>query len=284
LRYSRIEFISHHFLLDAFAGCRLNKTSLSKRVAIVTGAGSGIGEAIARRLASSGASVAIVDVNIDQAKRVSGSLNSLGQTSHPVYADVSKDGDVRNAIASIIAEFGSVHVLVNNAGIGYTGRGTFDPASVLIENYPESDWNKKMDVNLKSMFLCCKYVAPHMKRQRWGKIVSISSRTGRRGQEVGGKGGPAYGVSKAGMINLTKTVARQLGPYNINVNCIAPDAIEGTGFVMSEEEKKEDVKHIPIGRLGRPEDVAALVEFLCSDDASFVHGATIDLDGGSGMW
>lgn len=258
---------------------------LRDRVAIVTGSANGIGRAIAERLSVSKCKVVIADMNFELARKVSDSINSQGGKALVKKVDVSKDSEVRRMVEETVSDFGTVNILVNNAGIGYTGNVLqFEKSSVLIENYPEEEWDRKMNVNLKSMFLCCKYVTPYMKKQNWGKIVSISSRTGRRGQELYGKGGPAYGISKAGMINLTKTLARQLGPYGINVNCIAPDAIEGTGFTMTESEKDQDRKNIPIGRLGRPADVAELVAFLCSDSASFIHGATIDLDGGSGCW
>jgi 3-oxoacyl-[acyl-carrier protein] reductase len=258
--------------------------SIRDKIAIVTGSAAGIGKAIAKRLSQSGVTVVIVDLNSEQAVKTSDEIRSNGGVSISIRADVSKTTDVKKMVEETVAEFGTVHILVNNAGIGYVGTGKFYPERVLIENYSEEDWDRKMNTNLKSMFLSCKYVVPYMKRQKWGKIVSIASRTGRRGQEVLGKGGPAYGVSKAGMINLTKTLARQLGPFNINVNCIAPDAIVGTGFVMTEEEKVQDLKNIPLGRLGKPDDVAGLVEFLCSDSATFIQGTTIDLDGGSGMW
>jgi 3-oxoacyl-[acyl-carrier protein] reductase len=257
---------------------------LDGRVAIVTGAAAGNGRAIAEKLAQNGATVVIADINFENASKTAGEIAKTGARTHAVKVDVSSEADVKKMVDEVVSKFGGVHILVNNAGIGYATGSLDDPSHALIENLTEKEWDRTMGVNVKGMFLCCKYVAPVMKKQKWGKIVSISSRAGRQGGGSAGGSGPAYGVSKAGVINLTKTVARQLGPYNVNVNCIAPGTIEGTGFVMSEDEKASDRKAIPLGKLGTPQDVGEVAFFLCSPAARFVHGITFDLDGGRGMW
>ena len=257
---------------------------LDGKVAIVTGAAAGNGRAIAEKLASMGAAVAIADINLENANRTAADIAKTGAKTVAVKADVSSEADVKKMVDEVVAKLGGVHILVNNAGIGYATGSLDDPAHALIENLTEKEWDRTMGVNVKGMFLCCKYVAPLMKKQKWGKIVSISSRAGRQGGGSAGGSGPAYGVSKAGVINLTKTVARQLGPYNVNVNCVAPGTIDGTGFVMTDEERAADRKVIPLGKLGSPKDVAEAVAFLCSSAANFVHGITFDLDGGRGMW
>lgn len=257
---------------------------LDGKVAIVTGAAAGNGRAIAEKLASMGAAVAIADINLENANKTAAEIAKSGAKTVAVKADVSSEADVKKMVDEVVAKLGGVHILVNNAGIGYATGSLDDPAHALIENLTEKEWDRTMGVNVKGMFLCCKYVAPLMKKQKWGKIVSISSRAGRQGGGSAGGSGPAYGVSKAGVINLTKTVARQLGPYNVNVNCVAPGTIDGTGFVMTDEERAADRKVIPLGKLGSPKDVAEAVAFLCSSAANFVHGITFDLDGGRGMW
>lgn len=257
---------------------------LDGRVAIVTGAARGNGKAIAERLADAGAKIVIADFDSEEAIKTAHEFTYKGASAVAVKTDVSKESDVKNLVEESVKKFGTVHILVNNAGIGYATGSLADPSHALIENLTEAEWDRTLGVNLKGMFLCCKYVAPLMKNQKWGKIVSISSRAGRQGHGISGGSGPAYGVSKAGIINLTKTVARQLGPYNVNVNCVAPGTIEGTQFVMTEEEKEADRQVIPLHRLGKPKDVGEVVYFLCSDEANFIHGATVDLDGGRGMW
>jgi 3-oxoacyl-[acyl-carrier protein] reductase len=140
-----------------------------------------------------------------------------------------------------------------------------------------------MNVNLKSVFLFSREVAPLMKRQKWGKIVSISSAAGITGHGIKGGSGPAYGVSKAGIINLTKTLARQLGPYNVNVNCVAPGSVPATAFTMTQEEIEEELAVLPLKRMGRTLDIAEAVVFLCSEASQWITGQTLNVNGGEVM-
>ena len=258
-------------------------SGMKGRVAIVTGGANGIGRSISLRLAREGVSIAICDVNMDRSEKVAEQIRVLGSEGLVLKTDVSKHTDVKYAVHETIKRFGRLDILVNNAGIGYATGSLLDPSHALIENLTEAEWDRVLNVNLKSVFLFSKEVAPLMREQRWGKIVSIASVAGLTGGGSKGGSGPAYGVSKAGIINLTKTLARQLGPYNVNVNCVAPGSVPETAFTMSNDEIEEELVDQPLKRIGKAIDIAEAVTFLCSDSASWITGQTINVNGGRVM-
>ena len=242
---------------------------LVDKVAIVTGAGRGIGKAIAIALAREGANVIVNDVDIQTAEKVAKEINSMGQQALAIQVDISDSKEVNQMVQLVIKKFKRVDILVNNAAI--IRRGT-------IEDLSEEDWDRVMDVNLKGAFNCAKAVVGTMKKQRYGKIVNISSIAGKIGDLASA---PCYGASKAGMTCLAKSLARELASYNINVNVVAPHAIEtDMSKEWSEEKRKNIIANIPLGRMGKPEDIAEAVAFLVSDKAKFITGEVLDVNGG----
>jgi len=242
-----------------------------------------MGRAIALRLAREGARLVICDIDEKNAEETATSIREFGSEVLVVKCDASKGTDAKRAIQETVSRFSKIDILINNVGIGYATGSITDPSHVLIENLTEQEWDKVMSINLKSMFLFSKEVAPYMKKQHWGKIVSISSTAAFTGHGLSGGSGPAYGVSKAGMINLTKTLAQQLGPYNVNVNCIAPGSVPETAFRMSDQEIRKEEATLPLRRLGKTTNIADAVAFLCSDAAEWITGQTISVNGGETM-
>lgn len=243
--------------------------NLQDKVAIITGAGRGIGKAIAVTLAREGAKIIINDVDLQSAEEVVKEIINTGQKALAFRVDVSDSKEVKQMMDSIIREFGRIDILVNNAAI--IRRGT-------IEELSEEDWDKVIDVNLKGTFNCMKAVVGIMKKQRYGKIVNISSIAGKIGDLASA---PCYGASKAGMACLGKSLARELATYNINVNVVAPHAIEtDMSKEWPEEKRKNIIAGIPLGRMGQPEDIAEAVAFLVSDKAKFITGEVLDVNGG----
>jgi len=243
--------------------------NLVNKVAIVTGAGRGIGKAIAIVLAREGADVIVNDIDIKKAEEVVNEIESLGRQALAIQVDVSDSKEVNRMVQLVLKKFKRLDILVNNAGIIRRG---------LIEDLAEDDWDRVMDVNLKGAFNCAKVVVGIMKKQRYGKIVNISSIAGKIGDIASA---PCYGASKAGMACLAKSLARELAPYGINVNVVAPHAIEtDMSKEWSEEKRKSIIADIPLGRLGEPEDVAEAVVFLVSDKAKFITGEVLDVNGG----
>ncbi|HEY51000.1 MAG TPA: 3-oxoacyl-[acyl-carrier-protein] reductase [Dehalococcoidia bacterium] len=241
---------------------------LSGKVAIVTGSARGIGREIALRLAEAGATVVVSDVA--DAEPVAGEIREMGRQSLAVAADVTSTSDVAGLVEKATGEYRRVDILVNNAGIA---------RDQLLMRMSDEDWEAVLNVNLKSVFLCTRAVLRHMVRQRWGRIVSISSIVG----IVGNPGQANYASSKAGIIGFTKTLAREVGSRGITVNAIAP------GFIvskmteqLSEEQKGEMLKRIPLGFLGTPRDVAEAVAFLASEEARYITGQVLGVDGGLG--
>ena len=245
---------------------------LKDRVAIVTGGARGIGKAIALSCLREGAKVAIIDSDKERLEMLKKEMGKEKREVTVIPCDITKSSDVNGMVDQVQKAFGRIDILVNNAGI--IRRGT-------IETVTEEDWDRVIEVNLKGTFNCCKAVAGIMKQQRYGKIINVSSIAGKIGDITSA---PGYGPSKAAIDALTKTLARQLAQYGINVNGVAPHAIETEMSAQwSEERRKEIIASIPLGRLGKPEDVANAVLFLASDDASFITGEILDVNGGALM-
>ena len=245
---------------------------LKDRVAIVTGGARGIGKAIALAFVGEGAKVALVDVDKEKLEILKNEIEKKKGKVITISRDITKSSEVTVMVDQVRNAFGRVDILVNNAGI--IRRGT-------IETVTEEDWDRVIEVNLKGTFNCCKAVVETMKSQRYGKIVNVSSIAGKLGDITSA---PGYGPSKAGIDALTKTLARQLAPYGVNVNAVSPHAIETEMSAQwSEESRKEIIASIPLGRLGKPEDVANAVLFLASDEASFITGEILDVNGGALM-
>jgi 3-oxoacyl-[acyl-carrier protein] reductase len=242
---------------------------LKDRVALVTGAGRGIGRAIALGLARDGASVVVSDINLAIAQSVAAEIERDGQ-SLAIETDVSSEAHTQEMVKAALERFGKIDILVNNAGILATGP--------LLETSVEV-WERTHAVNLKGVFLCTKAVLPSMMAQRSGRIINIASVAGKRGG--GFFGNTCYSSSKGGVIAFTKGAAREAGPYNITVNAIAPAMIETEMISAMPADKRESLlRSIPLGRTGSVEDVAAAVCFLASDGAGFMTGEIMDVDGG----
>lgn len=249
----------------------------AERTAIVTGAGRGIGIGIARRLLEGGAQVALVDIDANALQTALGDLGSLAQFALAIPCDVSDADAVVELVDRTIGMFGKVDILVNNAGISpkHDGRKA-QVAQMSIE-----EWRRVLDVNLTSSFLCARACLPTMLARKWGRIVNISSQAGRTRSELSGA---HYGASKAGMASLARTLACEVGRSGVTVNAVAPGRImTPMAETVSQEVNEKYMANIPVGRFGTPEDVAAAVCFLASDDAGFITGTTLDVNGGAFM-
>ena len=241
---------------------------LKNKVAIITGASRGIGKSIAQEISNSGAHVVCVSRSEDDLLKISSKLNDEGFSSSFFVCDVSDFSDFKKLIDDTVSKFNRVDILVNNAGI------TKDN---LIMRMPESDWDKVIDVNLKGVFNGIKAVSRQMMKQKHGRIINISSIVGL----IGNPGQANYAASKAGVIGLGKAVSKELASRNITVNTIAPGYIETDMVEDIQETVKEDLfKQIPLGRIGKPSDIATAVLYLASDEAGYITGQTLTIDGG----
>ena len=244
---------------------------LKDKVALVTGAAQGIGRAIALKLAANGADVVIVDMNLDKAQETAREAERLGRRALALRANIANLQEAEAMADEAVAKLGAVHVMVNNAGI---------TRDALILRMKEEDWDAVINVNLKGVFNCTKAVVKHMSKQRYGRIVNIASIVG----EMGNAGQANYAASKAGVIALTKTVAREFATRNITCNAVAPGFIDtAMTQALSEKVKEELAKQIPMGRLGTPEDVAEGVLFLVSETTGYITGQVLNINGGMYM-
>ncbi|MEW6215362.1 MAG: 3-oxoacyl-[acyl-carrier-protein] reductase, partial [Nitrospirota bacterium] len=241
------------------------------QVAIVTGGARGIGKSIAEGLAKKGVNLAIADMNFDTANETAAGLIALGVKAIGIKLDVSTSEDVIRAFENIRKEFNRVDILINNAGITKDG---------LIIRMKEEDWDSVIDVNLKGVFLCSKEAIKEMSKQRYGRIVSITSVAA----FMGNPGQANYSASKAGIVGLTKTIAKEYASRGITVNAVAPGFIKTAMTDVLPEGVKEEMKRlIPLGRFGTVEDVANAVIFLASPDSGYITGQVIHVNGGMYM-
>jgi len=243
----------------------MNNLDLHGRVAVITGGSGGLGFAIAQRLTDSGAKVVLWDINADP---LNAAADKIG-AALAARVDVTDQSCVAAAAREAASKLGSIDVLINSAGIN----GVIDK----VETYPIDVWRQVLNVNLTGTFLCCREVIPYLHKARHGRIVNLSS--------IGGKEGnpnqSAYSASKAGVIAFTKSLGKELAETDIRVNCVAPAAIETDMFYgMTDAQQQFVLDKIPMRRLGRPDELAAMVAWLSTEDCSFSTGATFDLSGG----
>ena len=248
--------------------------TLQERVALVTGAGRGIGAAEAVRLAQAGARVAVLDLSEDHCWETVQRVHDAGGEALALACDVAQPEQVKNAITQVVEHFGRLDILVNNAGILRDN---------LLFRMSDDEWDAVIAIHLKGSFLCSREAQKYMVKQRYGKIVLTSSISA-----LGNRGQVNYAAAKAGLQGLTRTMAIELGPFNINVNAVAPGWIETEMLVQAAKGlgtsmdvlREQFAKDIPLRRLGRPEDIANVVAFLVSDEASYINGETIYVAGG----
>lgn len=244
---------------------------LRNHVALVTGAGRGIGQAIALRFAKEGANVIVNDIDAKSARDTVSRIEEIGNQAISFQADVSNSEEIRYMVKEGVQRFGTVDILVNNAGIG--------GSSCLVKDIPEETWNKALGINLTGVFNCCQAVIPHMIEKRWGKIVNIASLAARRMSKLGGAD---YTASKYGVVGFSHHLAFELAAYGINLNVVCPGATL-TPLVESsttEEFRAEIGEQIPLGRWITPEDLAETVLFLVSNRSAMLTGVVLDVDGG----
>jgi 3-oxoacyl-[acyl-carrier protein] reductase len=241
---------------------------MTNRTAFITGASRGIGRACAMALSDAGARVAVAARNADQLEELASQIRSEQREAFPIAVDITSADSIKEALAKTAKDFGPISILVNNAGITKDG---------LAMRMKKDDWDSVIATNLTGSFLAIQQVLPAMMRERWGRIINISSVVG----ESGNPGQANYVASKAGLIGLTKAIAQEMASRNITVNAVAPGYIEtDMTHGLSDELKNKMLDHIPLKRIGRPEDVAAAVRFLASEEASYITGHVLDVNGG----
>jgi len=244
---------------------------LRDKKAIVTGAGQGIGRSIALKMAQEGTDVVITELNSNTGVQVAREVQELGRKALFIKVDVADRKQVQDMVGQVLSVWGKIDILVNNAG--------FDRGATLLK-VKEEDWDAVLGVHLKGTLNCIQAVAPHMIENRYGKVVNISSIYGRSG----GIAAISYSSAKAGIIGLTRAVAKELGRYQINVNMVLPGLIlTPTIAKMAEKYQNIIIENTPLRRIGQPEEIANVVAFLVSDEASFVTGAAVEVSGGWNM-
>lgn len=250
----------------------MNHIDLAGRVAIITGGAAGIGLACARRFLASGARLSLWDASEDSLAEAEALLGTPGTVSAR-KVDVSDAAEVRAAAQAVTSKFGRIDVLVNSAGVS----GRF----VAAVDYPLDDWKRQLDVNLSGTFFCCQAVLPAMLERRYGRIVNVSSMAGKEGNPFA----VAYSSVKAGVIGMTKSLGKELAPAGILVNCVTPTIFntpmhQRTRVNMAPEQMQQLLAKIPLGRIGEPDEAAAMIAWLSSEDCSYSTGAVFDLSGG----
>jgi 3-oxoacyl-[acyl-carrier protein] reductase len=242
--------------------------NLDGKIALVTGASQGIGEAIARQLAAQGATVVCAARTLNKLQDVADAITAAGGKADVIAADLSDTASVKAAVAATVERHGAIHILVNNAGI------TRDK---LLIQMKEEDWDAVIDTNLKGAWTAIQAATKPMMKQRWGRIINIASVVG----QMGNPGQANYVAAKAGLIGLTKSVARELASRNVTANAVTPGYIETAMTAgLPGEVKAEFTKQIPLGRMGTAADIAAAVAFLASDEASYITGQVLSVNGG----
>ncbi len=245
--------------------------SISGKIALVTGAAQGIGREIALALAADDADVAICDVNLEAAQKTAAEIEATGRKSLAIKANVASSADVSAMIEQVVGKFSRIDILVNNAGITRDG---------LLLRMKDEDWDLVLSINLKGAFLCAKSALKYMSKQRAGTVINIASIVG----AMGNAGQANYVASKAGLIGLTKTIAREYANRGITANAVAPGFIEtAMTQALPENVRQELAKQIPMGKLGTPADVANAVRFLASPWASYITGQVVHVNGGMYM-
>jgi 3-oxoacyl-[acyl-carrier protein] reductase len=242
--------------------------TLSGRVALITGASQGIGQACSLKLAEAGATVAVAARNRQKLDELVAQIGAAGGKAAAFALDVSDEEQIKSVFKAALAQFGKIDILVNNAGI------TRDQ---LVMRMKRADWDSVLNTNLTSAYLCIQQVIGSMLKQRWGRIINVTSVFGQTGQA----GQANYAASKAGLIGLTMAIAREVGSRNITCNAVAPGFIEtAMTAALPDEIRQAGLKMIPLGRIGTPEDVGAAVRFLASDEASYITGHVLNINGG----
>ncbi|MBS1800880.1 MAG: 3-oxoacyl-[acyl-carrier-protein] reductase [Acidobacteria bacterium] len=246
-------------------------STLSGRIALVTGASQGIGRACALELARRGAHVALAARNAGKLAEVANEIAAAGGTAKAFTLDVSNEESIKSGAKAVVAEFGKVEILVNNAGI---------TRDILSMRMKKADWDDVLTTNLTGAFLLTQALMMQMVKNRWGRVINITSVVGETGQA----GQANYAASKAGLIGLTKSLARELASRTITVNAVAPGYIEtAMTAILTDEQKNAMTQHIPLGRVGTDMDIAHAVAFLASEEASYITGHTLDVNGGMYM-
>jgi 3-oxoacyl-[acyl-carrier protein] reductase len=241
------------------------------RIALVTGASRGIGRACALEMAKAGNKVALAARQVEKLEEVAAEIRGAGGEAFVVALDLASHDSIKEGFAKVAKEFGRIEILVNNAGV------TKDNLALRMK---PDDWNMVLQTNLSGAFFCIQQVISPMMRERWGRIVNISSVVG----QAGNPGQANYVASKAGLLGLTKSLAQELASRNITVNAVAPGLIEtDMTNVLKDEQKARITQGIPMGRIGLPREVAAAVRFLASEEASYITGNVIDVNGGMYM-
>ncbi len=251
-----------------------NYPELAGRVALITGAAQGIGAETARLFAAQGCKVAVVDIDADNGHKVASGITAAGGAAQVFKTDITEVTSVEQAIAGIVQAFGGIDIVINCAG-GYKQLAT-------VEDMPIDEWDRTVALNLRSVFLICKMAIPHLKKSKAGRIINVSSISGRT---VHAASSPAYGAAKAGVTQLTRFLAYQLGPDNITANAIAPitTLTPRVAALRTEADIERIASQVPLRRLAVPDDHAQAMLFLASDGAAYINGVVLDVNGGRVM-